>query len=59
MKSEEVSNYLNSFLNLEKNSHYDYSRELNLDRMQALLKDFGSPQNKFKAVHIAGSKGKG
>jgi len=59
MNYNQTSSYLNSFLNLEKISHYDYSRELNLDRMQVLLDDFNNPQNRFKAVHIAGSKGKG
>jgi len=30
-----------------------------LDRITRLLKDLGDPQNTFKAVHIAGTKGKG
>ena len=59
MNYSQASLYLDSFLNLEKIPHYNYSEKLNLDRMQALLDNFGSPQNKFKAVHIAGSKGKG
>jgi dihydrofolate synthase / folylpolyglutamate synthase len=30
-----------------------------LDRMRALCEDTGNPQNSFKSVHVAGSKGKG
>jgi len=51
--------YLNSFFNLENVPHYDYSRELKLERVRDLLERFDNPQNDFKAVHIAGSKGKG
>ncbi|MDD5614274.1 MAG: bifunctional folylpolyglutamate synthase/dihydrofolate synthase [Candidatus Omnitrophica bacterium] len=59
MKYKEAVEYINSFFNLEKVARYDYSRELKLDRMRALLARFGNPQDSFKAVHIAGSKGKG
>ena len=31
----------------------------NLDRMRSLLRKLGNPQNKFRSVHIAGTKGKG
>lgn len=31
----------------------------NLDRMRLLLKRLGDPQNKFRSVHVAGTKGKG
>ena len=56
---QEVLKYLDSFFNLEKLSRYRYSRELKLDRMRDLLKVFDNPQDEFKAIHIAGSKGKG
>lgn len=59
MRYKEVLSYLDSFFNLERVSRYDYSRELKLERMQALLKEFGNPQDTFKSIHIAGSKGKG
>ena len=59
MDYKEALKYLNSFFNLEKVARYDYSRELKLERMRDLLDKFGNPQNSFKAVHIAGSKGKG
>ena len=59
MNYQDAVGYLDAFFNLEKVSSYNYSRELKLERMQDLLKVFGNPQNKFKAIHIAGSKGKG
>jgi dihydrofolate synthase/folylpolyglutamate synthase len=31
----------------------------NLDRMRALLKRLGNPQDQFRSIHIAGTKGKG
>src|SRR5271156_5859081 len=35
------------------------SENFNLDRMRTLLKKLGAPQDKFRSVHIAGTKGKG
>ena len=49
-------------------AHVDYSRSrqtpytastYNLDRMRALCKRMGDPQDQFPSLHIAGSKGKG
>ena len=31
----------------------------NIDMMTNLANHFGNPQNKFKAIHIAGTNGKG
>ena len=35
------------------------SQNFDLERMRALLKRMGNPQDRFKSVHIAGTKGKG
>ena len=35
------------------------SQNFDLDRMRSLLKKLGNPQDQFKSVHIAGTKGKG
>ena len=49
-------------------THVDYSRNrqhpynaetYNLDRMRELARRMGNPQDRFRSVHIAGSKGKG
>lgn len=51
---------LESRTNIEKkNSKHLIEREYRLERMQFLCQSFGSPQNDYKIIHIAGSKGKG
>jgi dihydrofolate synthase/folylpolyglutamate synthase len=35
------------------------SQNFDLERMRTLLKRLGSPQDQFKSVHVAGTKGKG
>ena len=34
-------------------------RELGLERMQAACAAFGNPERSFKAIHVAGTNGKG
>ena len=50
--------YFESFTNLAKKTHYTV-RTYRLDRMIALLDHFQHPEHSFKAIHLAGSKGKG
>ncbi|MGD1277386.1 MAG: folylpolyglutamate synthase/dihydrofolate synthase family protein [Tepidisphaeraceae bacterium] len=35
------------------------SENFNLDRMRTLLRKLGNPQDRFRSVHVAGTKGKG
>src|SRR5437868_6093777 len=35
------------------------SQNFDLDRMRTLLRKLGNPQEKFRTVHVAGTKGKG
>jgi dihydrofolate synthase/folylpolyglutamate synthase len=35
------------------------SENFNLERMRTLLKKLGNPQDRFRSVHVAGTKGKG
>src|SRR6478609_6195758 len=52
--------YLGSLSDYERLRIVRYtSQNFDLDRMRALLKKLGNPQEHFKAVHIAGTKGKG
>jgi dihydrofolate synthase/folylpolyglutamate synthase len=52
--------YLYSFTDYEKRGFAAYAPEFyNLDRVRRLLALIGEPQRAFKAVHIAGTKGKG
>ena len=51
MKYFEILNYIHSLGN--------FSLPPTLDRIKAVLKILGNPQNNFKSVHIAGTNGKG
>lgn len=51
--------YLNSFINYELHLDRIASSALPLERFENLLKSLGSPHKDFKAVHVAGTKGKG
>ncbi len=55
----ETIKYLNSFVNYEKKTDYPYKESLKLERMFGFLKIIGNPQERFKSVHVAGTKGKG
>ena len=52
--------FLNTLSDYERLRIVRYNVEtFNLDRMRLLLKKLGNPQEKFRSVHIAGTKGKG
>lgn len=51
--------YLDSFINYEKQDGYDYRASLGLGRITKLCALLGDPQKAARAVHIAGTKGKG
>lgn len=51
--------YLSTFFNYEKDLNRLSSRQLHLARVRYVLSKLGSPQKSLKAIHIAGSKGKG
>ena len=52
--------YLSSLNDFERLRIVRYnSQNFDLDRMRTLLKRLGNPQDDFKSVHIAGTKGKG
>lgn len=52
--------FLNSTINIERVRPDKVSSEVwKLDRMRALMRQLGDPQNDLEIVHIAGSKGKG
>jgi len=54
--SADVYAYLNRFLNFERKLE---PTEYRLDRMQRLRELFGRPDESYRVVHVAGSKGKG
>jgi len=52
--------YLSSLSDYERLRIVRYNAQnFDLERMRALLKRLGNPQDQFKTVHIAGTKGKG
>ena len=57
---KEALDYIYSFTDYEKQSAYRYAPEhFDLGRMERLTALLDNPQHRFKAVHIAGTKGKG
>ena len=59
MNLEQAVQYLDSFINYEKETDQAYPEAFKLDRMRAFLKELGNPQNAFDSIIVAGSKGKG
>jgi dihydrofolate synthase/folylpolyglutamate synthase len=52
--------YLYSFVDYSLKHISELARaEFNLDRMFALMRELGNPQEKYPIIHIAGTKGKG
>jgi dihydrofolate synthase/folylpolyglutamate synthase len=57
---DQAIKYLFERTDYERQSRLRYNvTTFNLDRMHALLKGLGNPHKKLRAVHIAGTKGKG
>jgi len=53
-------NYIYSFTDYEKKTAYLYTPErFDLRRVETLLDRLGNPHDRFKSIHIAGTKGKG
>ncbi len=59
MTYKEALDYLDSFVNHEKNLPRNYSSDLSLDRITRLLSSLGEPHRRYPAIHVAGTKGKG
>lgn len=56
MKTKDFTEWLEKFINFER---WPQKNILNLKNMLFFAESFNNPQNKYKSVHIAGSKGKG
>jgi dihydrofolate synthase/folylpolyglutamate synthase len=55
----EVTKYLDTFVNYEQKPDELYIESLKLERVEGFLRVIGHPQQSFKSVHVAGTKGKG
>src|SRR5262245_45642227 len=52
--------FLNTLADYERQRIVRYNpQNFDLDRMRTLLRKLGNPQEHFRSVHIAGTKGKG
>src|SRR3989338_230668 len=51
--------YLDTLVNYEQLPSQAGLRERRLERMQALLAAMGNPEERFRVIHVAGTKGKG
>ncbi len=59
-KYNRALDYLYSFVDYSlKHSSELAKADFNLDRMFALMKSLGNPQNMYPIIHVAGTKGKG
>ena len=57
---QDALDYIFSYVNYEKQVRYPYDAvTFNLSRMEEVLDRLGRPQDRFRCVHIAGTKGKG
>ncbi len=56
---DQAIQYMNSFMNLERSTDKYSEKTYRLDRVRRMLELLGNPQNSYKTIHIAGSKGKG
>ncbi|MDP3788915.1 MAG: folylpolyglutamate synthase/dihydrofolate synthase family protein [Candidatus Omnitrophota bacterium] len=59
MTYQDALKYLDSLVNYEKASNFDYKKSLKLERMQSFSARCGDPHKNIKAIHVAGTKGKG
>lgn len=56
---DQAIQYMNSFMNLERSTDKYSEKTYRLDRVRRMLELLGNPQNSYKTIHVAGSKGKG
>jgi len=59
MTYEEAIAYLDGFVDYEKKALTHYRTVFKIERVRKFLANIGRPQDSFKVVHVAGTKGKG
>ena len=59
MTYQEATEYLNSFINYERETRYDYNISFKLDRIRRIARLLGDPHREVPSIHVAGTKGKG
>ncbi|MCF0237261.1 MAG: bifunctional folylpolyglutamate synthase/dihydrofolate synthase [Sphaerochaetaceae bacterium] len=56
---DQVISFMEEYLNLERKTNKYSSKTYCLDKIASLMEHLGNPQNSYKTIHVAGSKGKG
>jgi len=59
MTYQQTLAYLDSLINYEKKSNFDYKKSFKLERMKSFSHRFEDPHKGIKTIHISGTKGKG
>lgn len=59
MTYHDALKYLDSLVDYEKTSNFNYKKSLKLERMRSFSRRLGNPYEGINAIHIAGTKGKG
>lgn len=59
MDYAEATQYLDTLANFERLPSADGLRARRIERMQELLQALGNPQQQYRIIHVAGTKGKG
>ena len=56
---KETLTYLDSLTNYEKTGFGSSPIRFDLEKLRKVLREINNPQEKYKVIHIAGTKGKG
>ncbi|MCX6018434.1 MAG: bifunctional folylpolyglutamate synthase/dihydrofolate synthase [Chloroflexi bacterium] len=59
MLYDEALQFLYGLTNYERTAPNDVDSALKLERMRLLLAELGNPQDRYRVIHVAGTKGKG
>lgn len=59
MTYQDALTYLDSLVNYEKATNFDYKKSLKLERMRSFSARLRDPHKGIKTIHVAGTKGKG
>jgi len=59
MTYQEALTYLDSFIDHEKKTDYDYRHSFRLEKIRGMLGLLDDPHKGIKSIHVAGTKGKG
>lgn len=59
MTFQQTIEYLDNFTNYERSGFEHIEDDFDLRKLKRALKEMGNPQDRYRSVHVAGTKGKG